>query len=140
VTHEAVLDFARRHGLPPPLCLSETAKVASQQSRFPEQSDDQHKVGRSDRGDRQPNDKSAQLKTPSDAMIIRANRAAYDAAEAAGKKPPNEKQLPDHALPILEGQGYTASKRRIQRLGQLEEFKRRRRKPGKTLKSERRKK
>ena len=36
----------------------------------------------------------------------------HDAAEAAGTKPPNIKQLPAEVLPVLEQQGATTSKRR----------------------------
>ena len=64
----------------------------------------------------------------------------YDAAEAAGKKPPNIKELAAPVQLRLEEEGFSASKRRIQLLGEAEEFKRRRRPPGKTLASERRKK
>jgi hypothetical protein len=51
---------------------------------------------------------------------------------------PNIKELPAAVQPFL--QGFYASGRRIQQLGDAEEFKRRRRPRGKTVASERRKK
>jgi hypothetical protein len=41
-------------------------------------------------------------------------------------------------LPRLEEKGYRATERSIQKVGEAQEFKRRRRRPGKTISSERR--
>jgi hypothetical protein len=64
--------------------------------------------------------------------------AIYDAADAAGEKPPNIRELPAAVLPRLEERGYWASGRWIQEVGGAQEFKRRRRQPGKTISSEQR--
>jgi hypothetical protein len=67
-----------------------------------------------------------------------AIKAAYDAADAAGEKPPNIRELPAAVLPGLEERGYRTSARLIQEVGGAHEFKRRRRQPGKTISSEQR--
>jgi hypothetical protein len=64
----------------------------------------------------------------------------YNTAEAAGTKPPNINELPAAVQPILQQQGYYSSGLHIKQLGDREEFKRRRRLPGRTVASERRKK
>ena len=79
------------------------------------------------------------MKPAPDRIVIEAIRCAYDAAEAAGTKPPNVKELPAAVQPFLQQKGFRASGRRIQQLGAAEEFKRRRRRPGKTVASERQK-
>jgi len=115
VAREAVLDFARRHQVPPPSCWSDAS------------------------GDEnQPRRSQVKLRPAPDRIVIEAIRRAYDAAEAARSKPPNIKELPAAVQPFL--QGFYASGRRIQQLGDAEEFERRRRRPGKTVASERRKK
>ena len=73
------------------------------------------------------------------AMIIEAIRCAYNAAEAARRKPPNIKELPAAVQPFLRQKGFSASGRHIEQLGDAEEFKIRRRPPGKTVASERQK-
>ena len=78
------------------------------------------------------------LKPAREKDISAAITAAYDAAHAAGRKPPNIKELPAAVLPLLEEKGYHASGRSIQHLGEAQEFKRRRRQPGKTISSEKR--
>jgi hypothetical protein len=116
LSKEAVLDFARRHKLHPPSWWS-----ASE-------------------GESQPSRSPGQLKpSASTAMINEEIKSEYDAAEAAGRKPPNIKELAAAVQLLLEQKGFSASKRRIQLLGEAEKFKRRRRPPGKTLKSERQK-
>jgi hypothetical protein len=80
-----------------------------------------------------------ELKLASPQMIRWAIKRAYDTAEHEGRKPPNIKELPAAVRPFLEERGLSASGRSIQRHGEAEEFKRRRRRPGKTLASERRK-
>ena len=117
LSKEAVLDFARRHKLRPPSWWSCASK-----------------------GETQPSRSQVKLKPAPDWIVIEAIRCAYDAAEAAGTKPPNIKELPAAVQPLLQQKGFFASKRRIMQLGEDEEFKRRRRLPGKTVASERRKK
>jgi hypothetical protein len=78
------------------------------------------------------------LKLAPRATIREAIKAAYDAADAAGGKPPNIKELPAAVLPLLEQKGYSASARFIQELGNAPAFKVRRRTAGKTVSSERR--
>jgi hypothetical protein len=114
LSKEAVLDFARRHKLRPPSWWADASKGGTQPSRS-----------------------QVELKPASTAMINEAIRCAYDAAEAAGTKQSNIKELPAAVQPLLQQRGFFASKRRIMQLGDAEEFKRRRRPPGKTLKSER---
>jgi hypothetical protein len=116
VAKEAVLDFARRHQLPPPSWWSDATKRETQPSRS-----------------------QVKLKPAPDRIVIEAIRCAYDAAEDAGRKPPNIKELPAAVQPFLQQKGFSASGRRIQQLGDDEEFKRRRRRPGKTVASERQK-
>ena len=114
LSKEAVLDFARRHKLRPPSWWADASKGGTQPSRS-----------------------QVELKPASTAMINEAIRCAYDAAEAAGRKPPNIRELGAAVQLLLKEKGFSASKRRIEQLGDAEEFKRRRRPPGKTLKSER---
>jgi hypothetical protein len=78
------------------------------------------------------------LKLAPRATVQEAIKAAYDAADAAGGKPPNIKELPAAVPPLLEQEGYSASARFIQELGNAPAFKVRRRSPGKTVSSERR--
>jgi hypothetical protein len=75
-------------------------------------------------------EQSSQLKSAPKADVVEAIRSAYDAADAAGGKPPNIKELPGAVLPLLKEKGYSASGRRIAQLGEGPEFKRRRRRPG----------
>jgi hypothetical protein len=84
-----------------------------------------------------PNPSQSELKLARDETILRVIQDVYDAAEAAGEKPPNIRELPSLVLRKLQQQGYTASKRHIETLGEAPEFKKRRRPPGVTVKSER---
>ena len=95
--------------------------------------------GRSDvtKGVNQPSRSPAQLKPAADATINEKIKFAYDAADNAGRKPPNIKELPAAVQSLLQEKGFWASGRKIQELGEAEEFKRRRRPPGKTVRSER---
>jgi hypothetical protein len=81
---------------------------------------------------------SHSLKPAPNKEISAAIKAAYDAADAAGRKPPNIKELPAAVQPRLEENGYCASARSIQKVGEAQEFKRRRRQPGRTISSEQR--
>jgi hypothetical protein len=113
---EAILEFARRHKVRPPSWWADASKGETQPSL------------------------QVKLKPAPDRIVIEAIRCVYDAAEKGGTKTPNIKQLPAAVQPIVQQQGYYSSGRHIMRLGDAEEFKRRRRRPGKTLASERRKK
>jgi hypothetical protein len=64
--------------------------------------------------------------------------AVYDAAQANGAKPPNVRELPAAVRAILERQGLTASGKQIQACASEEPHRSRRRPPGRTLASERR--
>jgi hypothetical protein len=111
---EVVLDFARRHELPPPSWWSDATKRVRQPSRSP-----------------------VELKLAPRAIIIEASNSAYDAAEAADWKPPNIKELSAAVQSLLQQKGYRASGLYIQQIGKAEEFRHRRRLPGKTVTSER---
>jgi hypothetical protein len=113
---EAVLDFARRHELPPPSWWSDAAKGGSELSRAPEE-----------------------LK-PSEAMTREEMRSVCNEEQAAGRKEPNVKELSAAVQARLQRKGYRVSRRWIEKLAEAPEFKRRRRPPGKTVASERRKK
>jgi hypothetical protein len=116
LSREALLEFARRH-----------------KARTPSWSD-------ASRGETQPSRSQITLNPAPPGIVIEAIRGAYDAAEAAGTKPPNIRELPAAVHTLLEQKGLRASGQHIQELGDDEEFKSRRRPPGKTVASERRKK
>jgi len=82
-----------------------------------------------------PNDERTLLRDAPDGEIKRAIKTVYENAKTAGKKPPNIKELASEVQPILKSAGYRTSNHRIQQLG--DEFKDERRRPGKTLRSER---
>jgi hypothetical protein len=114
---EAVLDFAQRHEMPPPSWWSAATKGGSEPSRAPEE-----------------------LKPASEAMIKEEMWSVCNAEQAAGRKEPNVKELSAAVQPRLQRKGRRASRRSIEKLAEAPEFKRRRRRPGKTVASERRKK
>jgi hypothetical protein len=87
---------------------------------------------------KQPPEPEITLRQASDSAIKATIEKVYNDAEAAGSKPPNIKELPIPVMRLLENGGYCTSKKRIMELGDLAEFKRRRRKVGKTLKNEQR--
>jgi hypothetical protein len=116
IHREAVLEFARPHNLPPPSWCSEATKRETQ-----------------------PSQSQLKLKPAPDRIVIEAIRCAYDAARDEGRNPPNIKQLAAAVQPILQERGFSTSGRHIQQLGDADEFKRRRRRPGKTIASERQK-
>jgi hypothetical protein len=68
--------------------------------------------------------------------IRNALRVVYDEAETSGDPPPNVKQVRPLAKTLLDQQGLIASENHIGDIADEDEFKRRRRPPGKTLKSE----
>lgn len=116
LSKEAVLDFARRHKLRAPSWWADASK-----------------------GETQPTRSQVTLKPAPDRIVIEAIKHVYDAAEAARSKPPNIKELPEAVQRFLQQQGFSASGLRIQQLGEAEQFKSRRRRPGKTVASERQK-
>jgi hypothetical protein len=76
------------------------------------------------------------LKNASEAMVHEAIRAAYDSAETTGRKPPNIRELSAAVQPLLKTKGYWASGALIERLGAEPRYHGRRRRPGKTWRSE----
>jgi hypothetical protein len=80
------------------------------------------------------------LKPASDPVIHKAITTAYDNAKTASAKPPNVKEVVKPVQEILCGQGYKASGNQIQKLAGAFQYQSRRRKPGKTVASEIRRK
>jgi hypothetical protein len=81
---------------------------------------------------------SAQLRPASEQMVKAAIRRVYDIAEGEGKKPPNIKEVPKPVQAQLKDGGRKASAAKIKEIAEHAEFKKRRRPPGKTLSSEKR--
>jgi hypothetical protein len=111
---EAMNDLARNCNRSPPSWCSDVTKDPSQPSR------------------------PSQLAPASDAMINEEMRSEYRRANAAVEKPPNVKEVTPPVQLALEQKGRWASKRRIEKLAEAEEFKclrwppgKRRSKPGK---------
>jgi hypothetical protein len=113
---EEGLDFARRERLPPYSEWSDTINAASQPSPSPG------------------------LKNASVALVREENRSVYKAAKAEGRDGPNINKLADIVQPRLDRKGFYASKNLIKKIGTEDEFKAYRRRPGRTLASEQRKK
>jgi hypothetical protein len=109
---------------------------------FPETSDT--RAGARDRELLQPETGSAVPGAAADELrpapareIHKAIAAAYDRAEAADEKPPNLREIVPLVQAILRAGGYDASGRRIQENAGDDRHNNRRRKPGKTVASER---
>jgi hypothetical protein len=66
----------------------------------------------------------------SERKVVEAVRAAYAAAKAERKKPPNTNELADAVQQQLREEGYRATKNFIRRVGDYDEFKPLRWKPG----------
>jgi hypothetical protein len=81
---------------------------------------------------------SLTLKSASERRMIDAVRRVYDIADKEGKKPPNIREVAKPVQDLLRGDRYKASAKQIQEIAERPEFKKRRRAPGKTLKSEKR--
>jgi hypothetical protein len=141
LSEQAVLEFARLHTVRPP-SWCDASKGEIQPSRSPEELKPAAGTAWYDRPRdvSEPSRSPEELKPAPDPIVIEAIRGAYDAAEKAGTKPPNIKELPAAVQPLLQQKGFSTSGRHIMRLGDAEEFERRRRRPGKTVASERRKK
>jgi len=71
-------------------------------------------------------------------MIEGEVRRVYDVADKEGKKPPNIREVAKPVQDLLRGNGYKASARQIQEIAERPEFAKRRRPPGKPLKTEKR--
>ena len=76
------------------------------------------------------------LRAAPDPAIHKAITAAYDNAETASAKPPNLREIIEPVQAILREQGYKASGSRIQELADAPQHQGRRRRPGKTVASE----
>lgn len=72
-----------------------------------------------------------------EAEIKEAIRAVYDLARSNKQKPPNIKEIIEPVQNALRCKGFDTSGKHIQELAGAEEFKKQRRKPGTTVKSER---
>jgi hypothetical protein len=79
-----------------------------------------------------------ELRSAPDPVIHKAISGVYDEAERAAQKPPNVKEIVVPVQKSLSDQGYEASGRRIQQLADADKYRSRRRRPGATMKSERR--
>ena len=78
------------------------------------------------------------LPMASDPMIDRAISDVYNETERDGLKPPNVKEIASLVQSKLTAQGRQSSGHRIQKLAEADRYKKRRRKPGPTLASEKR--
>jgi hypothetical protein len=76
--------------------------------------------------------------TPSNAMIHEAISDLYSESERTRQKPPNIKEIVSLVQARLAAKGYAASGRQIQSLAEADKYKKRRRKPGRTLANEKR--
>jgi hypothetical protein len=85
-----------------------------------------------------PNASDSVSLRPAPDMTIRMEiQGVYDVKKARGEKSPNIKELPSLVLRELQQKGFTASKRHIQDLADEPDFKKLRRPPGATVRSER---
>jgi len=81
---------------------------------------------------------SLDLKPASKPMIEGEVRRVYDVADKEGKKPPNIREVAKPVQDLLRGNGYKASAKQIQEIAERPKFAKRRRPPGKPLKTEKR--
>jgi hypothetical protein len=70
--------------------------------------------------------------------IHKAITTVYDTAKAVGEKPPNVNQVIGPVQALLRADGYSASGHLIRELAGADQYQSRRRKPGRTVASERR--
>jgi hypothetical protein len=80
----------------------------------------------------------SKLRPAPDSRIHKTICEVYDDAERAGLKPPNLKEIVAPVQNKLSAKGYVATGRRIQQLAESDAYKCRRRKPGVTVASEKR--
>jgi hypothetical protein len=78
------------------------------------------------------------LRPAPDFLINKTISEVYYDAERAGLKPPNLKEIAAPVQKKLSAKGHEASARRIQQVAEADEHKSRRRKPGTTVMSEKR--
>jgi hypothetical protein len=71
-------------------------------------------------------------------MIHEAISDSYSESERARQKPPNIKEIVSLVRLKLAAKGHAASGRQIQKLAEADKYKKRRRRPGPTLASEKR--
>jgi len=140
-SREALLEFARQHRAHPP-SRSDASRGETQPSRSPEELKPAPGTAWFDRpGDvSEPSRSPEELELASEAMIKEEMRFVCNTEEAAGRKQPNIKELSAAVQPLLQRKGFWASKSWIEKLAEAPEFKSRRRPPGRTVASERRKK
>jgi hypothetical protein len=81
---------------------------------------------------------SPTLKPANKSKINATIKLEYDKAESANEKPPNVREIAQQVQKALRLQGLDASLNRIQELAGAQEFRKRRRKPGVTVRSEKR--
>ena len=81
---------------------------------------------------------SLNLKPAWKPMIESEVRRVYDIADKEGKKPPNIREVAKPVQDLLRGNGYKASAKQIQEIAERPKFAKRRRPPGKPLKTEKR--
>jgi hypothetical protein len=81
---------------------------------------------------------SIDLRRAPDPEIHKAITKAYDDAKAAGTKPPNVIEIINPVQALLRAAGYQATGLHIRDLASADQHKKRRRKPGKTIASEKR--
>ena len=80
---------------------------------------------------------SPTMRRANESKIKATIKLEYDKAESANEKPPNVKQIAQRVQNALRLEWLDASLNRIQDLAGAEEFRKRRRKPGVTVRSER---
>jgi hypothetical protein len=136
LTKGAILAFVDQHRLRPPSWCSDVPEAVSSPSPEGLQAPPTPTYTRGS----QPSQLSEDLKQASEAKIIEGIRAEYRDAKAAGRKPPNVRELSAAVQPQLKRQGFKASKLSIEELATAPEFEGCRRPPGRTVASERRKK
>ena len=83
-----------------------------------------------------PDGADDRLRSANDRTVHQAIKVVYDSAEAAGKKPPNLKEIAAPVQASLRAIGYISSGRQIQKLAEAPQHKARRRRPGTTIRSE----
>jgi hypothetical protein len=82
----------------------------------------------------------SKLRPAPDSRIHKTISEVYDNAERVGLKAPNIREIVAPVQKKLSAEGYTATGRRIQQLAENDAYKSRRRKPGITIASEKRRK
>gem|GEM_PF-6257382 len=89
-------------------------------------------------GTERPEQSTSTLRRASKLAITKQIRAVYDTAKTTKQKPPNLREIVEPVQRALRAEGCDASGKQIQDLAGAEEFKKRRRKPGTTVRSDQR--